>query len=179
MKRAARIALVVALGAFAAGAGYWLQHRGAASRAAAATSSALDASIADLNGTPRRLDEWRGKLVVLNFWATWCPPCLKEMPAFVRLQRRYGERGLQFVGIALDAREEAAKFVQQHGIDFPILAGEEDVARYMQRLGNTIGVLPFTVVVDRDGAVRHTHQGEWSEVEAERILTGLLDRPAS
>ncbi|HMM74514.1 MAG TPA: TlpA disulfide reductase family protein [Gammaproteobacteria bacterium] len=179
MKRVAQLALVVALGAVAAGAGYWLQHRGAASRPAGAVSSVLDASVADLNGTPRRLDEWRGKLVVLNFWATWCPPCLKEMPAFVRLQRRYGERGLQFVGIALDTREDVAKFVQEHGIDFPILAGEDDVARYMLRLGNTIGALPFTVVVDRDGAVRHTHQGEWPEAEAERIISGLLDRPAS
>ncbi|MGE3771861.1 MAG: TlpA disulfide reductase family protein [Gammaproteobacteria bacterium] len=179
MNRIVHIVLVVALGAAAAGAGYWLQHRGVASRAAAAAPSVLDASIADLSGTPRRLDEWQGKLVVLNFWATWCPPCLKEMPAFVRLQRRYGERGLQFIGIALDTREEVARFVQEHGIDFPILAGEEDVAVYMQRLGNTIGALPFTVVVDRDGAVRHTHQGEWSEADAERIITGLLDRPAS
>ncbi len=141
-------------------------------------TAALDATIGDLNGTPRRLDEWRGKLLAINFWATWCPPCLREIPAFTRLQQRYGERGLQFVGIALDTREEVAKFVAERAIDFPILVGEDDVTRYMQRLGNTLGVLPFTVVVDRAGVVRHTHQGEWKEAEAERILRGLLERPA-
>lgn len=179
MNRRASIAFVVALGVAAAGTGVWLQQRGADARAAAATPSVLAASIADLNGTPRALEEWRGKVVVINFWATWCPPCLKEMPAFVRLQDRYGARGLQFVGIALDSREEVAKFVEQHGIDFPILVGEEDVAAYMQRLGNTIGALPFTVVVDRDGAIRHTHQGEWNEAAADKIIAGLLDAAAS
>ncbi len=179
MKRAAHLALVLALGAAAAGVGYWVQQRAATARPITAAPPVLDMSVPDLSGTPRRLDAWQGKLVVLNFWATWCPPCLKEMPAFVRLQHRHGARGLQFVGIALDTPEEVAKFVQAHGIDFPILAGEDDVARYMQRLGNTIGVLPFTVVVGRDGVVRHTHQGEWSEAEAERVITGLLDKPAS
>lgn len=179
MSRAARLALLLVLAAIAAGAGFWAQHHTAVSRPATGGPSVLDASIPDLNGTPRRLDEWQGKLVVINFWATWCPPCLKEMPLFVRLQQRHGARGLQFVGIALDTREEVAKFVQTHGIDFPILAGEEDVALYMQRLGNTIGALPFTVVVDRSGSVRHTHQGEWSEAAAERVITELLDEPAS
>jgi len=111
---------------------------------------------------------------VLNFWATWCPPCVKELPAFVRLQRQYGAQGLQFVGVALDGREEVAKFVAEHGIDFPVLVGEEDVARYMQRLGNTIGALPYTVVVTPDGAIHHTHQGEWPEADAARVIEAVL-----
>ena len=127
------------VGVLAAGAGYWLQHAQDGTAVAAAPASVLDVGFNDLAGQPQRLDAWQGKLVVLNFWATWCPPCLKEMPAFVRLQQKYGEQGLQFVGIALDTREEVAKFVAEHGIDFPILAGEEDVAMYMQRLGNGIG----------------------------------------
>lgn len=179
MSRFVRIALLVALAVAAAGAGYWAQYRRADAQAPTVTIPALDATIADLKGDPRRLSEWQGQLVVVNFWATWCPPCLKEMPAFMRLQQRYGERGLQFVGIALDARDDVAKFVAEHGIDFPILVGEEDVARYMQRLGNTLGVLPFTVVIDRAGVVRHTHQGEWAEADAERVISGLLDTPAS
>ena len=173
MSALARALLIGVLGLSAAGAGYWFQHRGAAAQAAAEVP-VLDASFADLAGKPRRLDEWQGKLVVLNFWATWCPPCLKEMPAFVRLQQRYGEQGVQFIGIALDTREEVAKFVTEHGIDFPILAGEEEVARYMQRLGNQIGALPYTVVLDRGGDIRHTHQGEWSEADAEQVIRGLL-----
>jgi peroxiredoxin len=167
---------VVAL--LAAGGGYWLQTSGAgADAAAAAPASVLDASFPDLQGQPLHLETYRGKLVVLNFWATWCPPCLKEMPAFVRLQQKYGGQGLQFVGIALDTREEVARFVSEHGIDFPIVAGEENVAIYMQRLGNGIGALPFTVVVDRDGAVRHTHQGEWPEADAAAVIEAWLTPP--
>jgi len=110
----------------------------------------------------------------VNFWATWCPPCVKELPAFVRLQRKYGPQGLQFVGIALDGREEVANFVAEHGIDFPVLVGEEDVARYMQRLGNTIGALPYTVVVAPDGTIHHTQQGEWPEADAARVIAAAL-----
>jgi peroxiredoxin len=159
----------------AAGGGYWLQtSRAGAAPAAAPAEGVLGVSFQDLQGQPLSLEAYRGKLVVLNFWATWCPPCLKEMPAFVRLQQKYGDQGLQFVGIALDTREEVARFVTEHRIDFPIVAGEEDVAIYMQRLGNGIGALPFTVVVDRDGAVRHTHQGEWPEADAEAVIQSWL-----
>jgi thiol-disulfide isomerase/thioredoxin len=178
MSRSLRWLLVCVLGAVAAAGGFWLQSARqpavATVSAAPGQDSALDAVIADLAGRPQRLDQWRGKLVVLNFWATWCPPCVKELPAFVRLQRKYGPQGLQFVGIALDGREEVAKFVAEHGIDFPVLVGEEDVARYMQRLGNTIGALPFTVVVTRDAAILHTHQGEWPEADAARVIEAAL-----
>jgi len=170
--------LVCGLAAVAAGAGFWLQSArqqpAAAASATPGQAAVLDAVIADVAGQPQRLDQWQGKLVVLNFWATWCPPCVKELPAFVRLQRKFGPQGLQFVGIALDGREEVAKFVAEHGIDFPVLVGEEDVARYMQRLGNTIGALPYTVVVTPDAAIRHTHQGEWSEADAARVIEAAL-----
>ena len=120
------------------------------------------------------LSDWRGKVLVVNFWATWCPPCLKEIPAFIELQRRLGADGLQFVGIALDGREEVAAFVRDHAVNYPVMAGEEDVARYMQRLGNNLGALPFTVVFDADGKLHHVQQGEWTAAEAEAVLKPLL-----
>jgi peroxiredoxin len=140
----------------------------------AATALLFAMTLPDATGTQQPLSQWKGRLLVVNFWATWCPPCVKELPAFVRLQRKYGPQGLQFVGVALDGREEVAKFVAEHGIDFPVLVGEEDVARYMQRLGNTIGALPFTVVVTRDAAILHTHQGEWPEADAARVIEAAL-----
>ncbi len=170
----ARWAVFGLVGALAGGGGYWLQHAQEGAAVAATPASVLDASFKDLAGQPQRLDAWQGKLLVLNFWATWCPPCVKEMPACMRLQQKYGTQGLQFVGIALDTREEVAKFVADHRIDFPILAGEEDVAVYMQRLGNGNGALPFTVVFDPSGAVRHTHQGEWPETDAEAVIQSWL-----
>jgi len=113
-------------------------------------------------------------VLVVNFWATWCPPCLKEIPAFVELQRQHGAAGLQFVGVALDAQEEVASFVAKREINYPILFGEEDVARYMQEQGNKIGALPFTLVFDRSGTLRHAQQGEWAAADAARKLTELL-----
>lgn len=186
MKGAARWLLVAALGLGAAGAGYWLQRTGIAATvpepaanppATPATEAPLlAAEFPDLEGRPLRLDRHAGRLVVLNFWATWCPPCVRELPAFVRLQERFGPRGLQIIGIALDDRAEVAKFVAAHGIDFPVAAGEEDVARYMRRLGNTIGALPYTVVVGPDGSLLHSHQGEWPEDDAAHLIEGWLTR---
>jgi thiol-disulfide isomerase/thioredoxin len=173
MSRLLRWTLAGVLGVAAAVGGFWLQSTRQAP-AAVGQPAVLSAVIADLAGQPQRVDQWQGKLVVLNFWATWCPPCVKELPAFVRLQRKYGPQGLQFVGIALDGREEVANFVAAHGVDFPVLVGEEDVARYMQRLGNTIGALPYTVVVTPDGTIHHTQQGEWPEADAARVIAAAL-----
>lgn len=174
MKQAWWFALVALVGLLAG----VLSHRYAPAPAvtAAPADDALAAKFDDLEGKPRALSEWRGKVLVVNFWATWCPPCLKEIPAFVDLQRRLGAEGLQFVGVALDSRDEVAAFVRDHAVNYPIMAGEEDVARYMQQMGNSIGALPFTLVFDRDGKVRHAQQGEWTGPEAESVLKPLLAR---
>ena len=131
--------------------------------------------IKDLEGREHSLSEWAGKILVVNFWATWCPPCVVEIPAFMELQSDLGTRGLQFVGIALDDPAAAAKFTTERAINYPILAGDEEVARLMQGLGNAIGALPFTVVFDREGPIVHTQQGEWKLTQARRILESLVD----
>lgn len=142
------------------------------------TSSAVfDWSFVDVAGTPQPLSQWRGRLLVLNFWATWCPPCLKEIPAFIDLQQRLGPRGLQFVGIALDQVEAVQPFLEDHAVNYPVLLGDQDVARFMTVLGNQIGALPFTVVVDHDGKVLALHQGEWQAEEAAKALEGYLAQP--
>ena len=131
--------------------------------------------IKDLEGREHSLSEWAGKILVVNFWATWCPPCVVEIPAFIKLQAEFGARGLQFVGIALDDPVAAGKFATERAINYPILAGDEEVARLMEGLGNTIGALPYTVVFDRQGQIVHTHQGEWTRADARRQLEPLLD----
>ncbi len=139
-----------------------------------------DARIKDLAGREHSLSEWAGKILVVNFWATWCPPCVVEIPVFIKLQAEFGARGLQFVGIALDDPVAAGKFATERAINYPILAGDEEVARLMEGLGNTIGALPYTVVFDRQGQIVHTHQGEWTPADAHRLLEPLLDpRPAN
>lgn len=146
----------------------------AAPTAQAAPQALFDWSFVDVTGKSQPLRQWQGKLVVLNFWATWCPPCLKEIPAFVDLQQRLGDKGLQFVGIALDEAAAVGPFLKDHGINYPVLLGDQDVARFMTELGNQIGALPFTVVVARDGKVLMLHQGEWQAEEAAKRLEGYL-----
>ena len=114
----------------------------------------------------------RGQAVVLNFWATWCPPCIKELPEFDRLHRAYSARGVQVVGLAVDGPTPVRQFLARQPVSFAVgLAGFEgtDLSR---RLGNNAGALPFTVVIDRQGRVRHRKLGETKFDE----LTGWVDR---
>lgn len=160
-------------------AGYLLQSQQrvppAAPTVAAATPVTAEPlthwSFNDLDGRERHMSEWAGKLLVVNFWATWCPPCRKEIPAFIALQERHGADGVQFVGIALDRIDAVRKYATEQGMNYPVLVGEAAVADYMRALGNTIGALPFSVLIGRDGTILKTHQGEWHEADVETALS--------
>jgi thiol-disulfide isomerase/thioredoxin len=110
---------------------------------------APDFELKSLEGQNVKLSDFRGKAVLLNFWATWCGPCKIEMPWFVELQKQYGPQGLQIVGIAMDdaSTEDIAKFAKEMGVNYPILLGKESVG---QSYGG-VGVLPTTYFIDRDG----------------------------
>ncbi|MFA5081845.1 MAG: TlpA disulfide reductase family protein, partial [Hydrogenophilaceae bacterium] len=82
------------------------------------------AALPDLAGRSQAIGQWRGKVMVLNFWAPWCPPCRKEIPGFIRLQRQYGAQGLQFVGVALDAADKVGAYADAEAIPYPLLLGE-------------------------------------------------------
>ena len=131
-------------------------------------------TLPDLDGRRRSITEWDGKVVALNFWATWCPPCLKEVPEFVSLQEKYRAQGLQFIGIALQKPEEVREFVAEHRVNYPILAGELEVIKLAEAYGNSIGALPYTVIIDRNGHISHVKPGILPTEEAESIITGLL-----
>lgn len=133
-----------------------------------------DFSLADVNGKMRRIDEWNGRVIALNFWATWCPPCRREIPEFVALQSRYEDRGLQIIGIALQRPEEVQGFMQEHRINYPVLAGEADVIALSRAYGNTFGALPYTVIIDRNGKIAFVKEGLLSGKAAEKVITRLL-----
>ncbi len=118
-----------------------------------------DFALPDLSGRLRRIDEWDGSVLVVNFWATWCAPCRKEIPEFVALQKKHGGQGLQFVGVALDEPEQVKPFARSFNINYPILVGGLDALAIGRDYGNRMGGLPYTVVVDRDGRVVYDKAG--------------------
>lgn len=133
-----------------------------------------DFSLMDVSGQRRNVSEWKGKVLAINFWATWCPPCLEEIPHFIKLQEKYGHQGLQFLGIALEGVEEVSGFASEIGINYPLLVGEQEVIKLGTKFGNTMGGLPFTVILDRNGHINFIKMGPLSASEAEQIITSLL-----
>ena len=131
-------------------------------------------SFPDLAGETRQSSEWKGKVLVVNYWATWCPPCRKEMPLFIETQNRYQERGLQFVGIAIDDPHMVQDFVDVYAINFPILIGNAEAVKLSTRMGNRFESLPFTAIFDREGNSRYIQAGEVTAEVLERELEPLL-----
>ena len=130
--------------------------------------------LADVQGRTQALSQWRGKVLVINLWATWCPPCREEIPAFIRLQDKFRARGLQFVGIAIDHRDRVRVFARDYGINYPILLGGLDTVELSRRAGNHAGALPFTLVIDRDGKIAGSTLGRIKEDKFQRIIESLL-----
>lgn len=165
---------VVALVAAAAGFGYNAWRTGPAATPPESVAALMATPLPDLESRPQRLDQWRGKVVVVNFWATWCAPCREEIPLFVRLQKKYGQRGLQFVGIAVDQAVKVRPFAAELGMNFPIVVGGAEVIELTRKLGNRAAVLPFTLVLNREGKVVEAHAGVAREAKLEPLLASLL-----
>ncbi|HEX8874015.1 MAG TPA: TlpA disulfide reductase family protein [Nitrosospira sp.] len=134
----------------------------------------LAASLPDLQDNNQPLSQWLGKVMVVNFWASWCEPCRKEIPEFIELQEKFGDRGLVFVGIAVDQKERAAMFSKEIGINYPVLVGDLKTMALAEAAGNRQGALPFTVVIDRSGKITDTKLGSLSRSRLESMLKPLL-----
>lgn len=131
-------------------------------------------SLPDATGKQRSLNEWQGKVLVLNFWATWCPPCLKEMPVFQAIQNEYSKQGLQVIGVAIDEANPVNAFIAQKQIAYPILLAQDEGAKIAHSLGNVFNTVPFTVVVNRQGQIVTSHMGELDRDELLEIVKPLL-----
>lgn len=127
----------------------------------------------DLQGREVASTAWAGKVVVLNFWASWCPPCIREMPIFDEFQRTHKD-DLQVVGIAIDDPGEVARFIAGNPVAYPILLGDLDEVEISRRLGNRLQGLPFTVVFDRFGKRTHAQVGEVTRTSLAREIEPLL-----
>jgi thiol-disulfide isomerase/thioredoxin len=174
-----RWGIVVAAGIVAMAVGIHVARHGIGWGEDQKTGQALLAvELPDLDGKPQRIDQWRGRVLVVNFWATWCGPCREEMPQFIRAQRADGDKGLQFVGIAVDSADKVRVFNQELGVNYPTLIGGLGAVELSKTLGNELMALPFTVILDRDGKVAHTQLGPLKDDKLQRIVAPLLARPA-
>ncbi len=120
-------------------------------------------------GAPASLAPFRGRVVVLNFWATWCGPCREEMPVFSRVQARWAPR-VQIVGVSSEAPERVAAFARDHPVGYPLWTGGPGAIDLSRQLGNRRSVLPFSVVLDAEGRVVEQKVGAYSEAELEQVL---------
>ncbi len=176
MKRRHAIALfaAVAFAAAAGGAGYHLWLAGDSGDARAVAERLYSTRLPDTSGNSQPLEQWRGRVLVVNFWATWCAPCREEIPGFVRLQERYGGRGLQFVGIAIDQPGKVTDFAREFGINYPLLIGGMESLDLLRQAGNRQAVLPYTVVIDRQGKAATREPGGLKESRLEKLVKPLL-----
>jgi thiol-disulfide isomerase/thioredoxin len=131
-------------------------------------------SLPDAEGKEQRIDQWRGKVVIVNFWATWCAPCREEMPEFIKSQNELGPKGLQIVGIAVDQPDKVRQFAAEIGLNYPALVGGFGAMELSRTLGNTVMALPFTVILDRKGAIAHTQLGILKPDKMNAIVKQLL-----
>lgn len=143
---------------------------------AAEAKARPDFSLPDLAGGERAMSEWDGKVVLVDFWASWCVPCREEMPAFNALRAEYADQGFEVVGIAADDLDKVEEFIAQIPMDFPVVYGDVfDMMDLSNEFGNYYGGLPFNVFVDRDGMIRYLQKpGAVTYEEAEEILKRLL-----
>jgi thiol-disulfide isomerase/thioredoxin len=165
----------LAVAVLAGAAGFYLSRGSMTSPVAdGAAQSLMLASLSDLSGKSQMMSQWRGKVLVVNFWATWCAPCRDEIPALMRVQHIYASNGVQFVGIALDDVSKVRDYADEMRIDYALLIGGIEALAVTRDLGNRGEVLPFTVVLDRAGKVVYAHAGALTEALLGAVLTPLL-----
>lgn len=135
---------------------------------------APDFSLPQLDGKQLRLSSYRGKIVLLDFWATWCVPCREEIPHFVELQNKYGPSGLQVIGVSMDDGPDPVRtFNQQFHMNYPVVMGNAEIG---EQYGGVLG-LPIAFVLDRDGRIRHKHIGAAKPEVIEAEVLALLQNP--
>jgi len=138
------------------------------------TVPALEINLPDSTGKQRSISEWKGKIQIINFWATWCPPCLKEIPEFIKLQAEYKDKNVQFIGIAIEDQAAVEQYLKTTQVNYPMLIAGDYGISLSQQLGNIVNAVPFTMIVNQQGQIIHRQPGELSNKKIIEIITPLL-----
>ena len=174
--------VAIAVSAMAAGAAFYLYRQQPPAPVAAPTpevdSAQLAATLpgfqlADRAGQLKSLQDWPNQALIVNFWATWCAPCRREIPLLQQLQRDHGAEGFQVIGIAVDFRDKVLAYADEMKIEYPLLIGEQEALDAAAAFGVEAVGFPFTVFSDRQGRIVTAHMGELTAAQASLILDAV------
>jgi thiol-disulfide isomerase/thioredoxin len=143
---------------------------------ALSTQAFFASKLPNENGVVQDLSQYKNKIVVLNFWATWCPPCREEMPELSQLHSEYKDKNVVVLGIAIDELALVKEFADSTPVSYPLFSAEDEGMMLGSELGNDKGVLPYTVIINTDGAVVNTYFGRINKALLETALQPLLTR---
>lgn len=133
-------------------------------------ASMIPFTLPDTKGVSQKIEQWQGKVVLLNFWATWCPPCREEIPAFVEVQEQFGAKGFQIIGVAIDNKDDVTDFMDTFFINYPVLLGDDKTLNLMSQYGNRIGSLPYSVIMDRQGKIVARKIGAYTKKNLVKLI---------
>lgn len=157
---------------------HWLQTPSVESVESSLVGQPLPAlTLLDLEGHPHALRDYHGRRLLLNFWASWCGPCVDEMPALNRARQKFGDDGTIVLGIAMDEPDRVRAFLATHPVSYPILVGQLEAPSTSLQLGDKREILPFSVLVDANGRIIATHAGILSHVQLEQWLSPSAGSP--
>ncbi len=129
----------------------------------------------DTNGVTHRLSDWKGKLILLNFWATWCPPCRFEIPDFIEYQNKYGKDGLQIIGVGIGEEKPIKNFARTYEMNYPVLMTQG--SSIMKDWGNKDLILPYSVLIRRNGRIQYIHRGQLTRLSFKyEVLPYIRDK---
>lgn len=160
--------LFAAIGIF-----FGLEHTTPSASEPDSVNTLLAQSMNDAGGQPHQLSQWKGKALVVNFWATWCAPCVDEMPELSALQADLSPQGIQILGIGIDSAANIAKFADKYQISYPLYVAGVSGTELSRQLGNQAGGLPFTVLIHKDGSVKKTYLGRLKMNELRQDLEDM------
>jgi thiol-disulfide isomerase/thioredoxin len=173
MKRTTWATLGIAVVFLAVGAYAGMRHWSPKPAQPAAVAELMAQTLPDQSGAPQRFDQWQGKILVVNFWATWCAPCVKEMPALSALQTELSGQPIQIIGVGIDSPANIREFVAKYKITYPLMVAGMAGAKITRAFGNQVGGLPFTVIIGKQGEIQKTYTGELNMADLRRDLQAM------